>query len=829
MTIESFRLFSLKALRSYLSHRKKSVCGTHEELSARAFVAWEEKIPVDQNSELTERRLLEDYKRKLIVEKEIIPDPFSLDSGWISEGQGITKWPSVYFMDIANYLQSKTPAELIHRLMNEYKEGKAYRYFSCEWVKEVKYNSIRHGSPFCILKASVCPSQSVNARPYQVWVVMVKDQASVPGGEIKTAYCSCTAGMLGCCNHIAGVLFRMEAAVMAGITDPACTSRVSIWNVPSTSRGVKPVTAAQATWKKDHYRKISVKSREEEEKARREKHNFNPLSLIQQRKTDQEIRADLLSLVGDEAKNSCFVQLMTNTRVKGSRETLPPSIIRIAENYVRSEDDLEGKKERLIKEIKERIDDENRQILYRSTVDQNLCPDWKEQRHGRVTSSTFYSVHTRVQTLRRDPSQDATALVATVMGYKKNPITAAMKHGLSLEPHAKTAYQVFMRKKHKAFKTAECGLLTHKDHPYISTSPDLETSDSCCGLGLCEIKCPESVKSVNPTVENIPYLKETDTGLELKRKHLYFAQIQGQMGITGRNFCDLFVFTMHGHVLIRIPFESDYWDALLEDIVWFWKEYVCPELLTGEISLKLGKLCIPPVNVLQTLISPRPVGSPGLIRTPRPSGTPGPISKPRPSGTPDPISKPRLSGTPGPIDKPRLSGTPGPIGTPRPSGTPGPIATPRPISTPIRVLITPVRAATPVARTSTGSIVMPKVQMVSLLAKPYACSKGSEPVVVTPSASEQMVSLLPKSISVKSKRKKATNKNSSNKRQASTVRVPIYICGSCGETCTEEPEQTSENSVCCDQCNVWFHFGCVKFDENNVPNDNESWTCPKCL
>ncbi|KAL5021513.1 hypothetical protein ScPMuIL_000668 [Solemya velum] len=382
MTIESFRLFSLKALRSYLSHRKKSVCGTHEELSARAFVAWEEKIPVDQNSELTERRLLEDYKRKLIVEKEIIPDPFSLDSGWISEGQGITKWPSVYFMDIANYLQSKTPAELIHRLMNEYKEGKAYRYFSCEWVKEVKYNSIRHGSPFCILKASVCPSQSVNARPYQVWVVMVKDQASVPGGEIKTAYCSCTAGMLGCCNHIAGVLFRMEAAVMAGITDPACTSR---------------------------------------------------------RKTDQEIRADLLSLVGDEAKNSCFVQLMTNTRVKGSRETLPPSIIRIAENYVRSEDDLEGKKERLIKEIKERIDDENRQILYRSTVDQNLCPDWKEQRHGRVTSSTFYSVHTRVQTLRRDPSQDATTLVATVMGYKKNPITAAMKHGLSLEPHAKTA------------------------------------------------------------------------------------------------------------------------------------------------------------------------------------------------------------------------------------------------------------------------------------------------------------------------------------------------------------------------------------------------------
>ena len=42
----------------------------------------------------------------------ILPDPFTLIDGWLNE-EGRVKWPSLYFSDIAAYLQMTTPAELV--------------------------------------------------------------------------------------------------------------------------------------------------------------------------------------------------------------------------------------------------------------------------------------------------------------------------------------------------------------------------------------------------------------------------------------------------------------------------------------------------------------------------------------------------------------------------------------------------------------------------------------------------------------------------------------------------------------------------------------------
>lgn len=57
---------------------------------------------------------------------------------------------------------------------------------------------------------------------------------------------------------------------------------------------------------------------------------------------------------------------------------------------------------------------------------------------------------------------------------------------------------------------------------------------------------------------------------------------------------------------------------------------------------------------------------------------------------------------------------------------------------------------------------------------------------------------------------------------------PTYICPVCDETCkdSEDFEDTAENSVGCDQCRQWFHWGCVGFDEEE--EDNEEWICNDC-
>ena len=69
------------------------------------------------------------------------------------------------------------------------------------------------------------PSQRVSAKPYDVSVVVEKDAPIHRGGQILGGYCSCTAGLLGSCNNVAGMLVRIEAAVITGVTRPTYMSQ----------------------------------------------------------------------------------------------------------------------------------------------------------------------------------------------------------------------------------------------------------------------------------------------------------------------------------------------------------------------------------------------------------------------------------------------------------------------------------------------------------------------------------------------------------------------------------------------------------------------------
>ena len=126
-------------------------------------------------------------------------------------------------MDIAKYLKHiNMPGDLLHRLECDYKEGKGYRLFKCDFFKEIFWSAISKDSPVCIFKCKVTPSQRTSSSPHNVWVIVQKKN---PGGEIKSVYCSRTAGLLGFYNHVIAMLFRIETAVSMGITKPSCTSQ----------------------------------------------------------------------------------------------------------------------------------------------------------------------------------------------------------------------------------------------------------------------------------------------------------------------------------------------------------------------------------------------------------------------------------------------------------------------------------------------------------------------------------------------------------------------------------------------------------------------------
>ena len=87
------------------------------------------------------------------------------------------------------------------------------------------------------------------------------------------------------------------------------------------------------------------------------------------------------------------------------------------------------------------------------------------------------------------------------------------------------------------------------ENPFLSVSPDPETSCDCCGCGIIEIKCPHKICETKPTVENLNYLHEVNGTVKLKSNHQYYTQIPCQMAITNRFTAWFFIYTQHSNYL----------------------------------------------------------------------------------------------------------------------------------------------------------------------------------------------------------------------------------------------------------------------------------------
>ena len=100
-------------------------------------------------------------------------------------------------------------------------------------------------------------------------------------------------------------------------------------------------------------------------------------------------------------------------------------------------------------------------------------------------------------------------------------------------------------------------------------------------MHFIEVKCPYSSRNLSPAeaCENDHVLKTNQ--LKLKKAHKYFAQIQGQMAIGERPWCDLVVYTFKGISVERINFDNDFWMLKLLPKLWsFYDDCVLPEIVS---------------------------------------------------------------------------------------------------------------------------------------------------------------------------------------------------------------------------------------------------------
>lgn len=55
--------------------------------------------------------------------------------------------------------------------------------------------------------------------------------------------------MISSCILVTALLFRVEAANRNGLTNPACTSKHCVWNVPAEKTVVQPKRIRDMDWK----------------------------------------------------------------------------------------------------------------------------------------------------------------------------------------------------------------------------------------------------------------------------------------------------------------------------------------------------------------------------------------------------------------------------------------------------------------------------------------------------------------------------------------------------------------------------------------------------
>lgn len=148
-------------------------------------------------------------------------------------------------------------------------------------------------------------------------------------------------------------------------------------------------------------------------------------------------------------------------------------------------------------------------------------PEWFAERCGLATASRFSDVLAKIKSGEASGRRNYRAQLVCERLTKVPAETysnAAMKWGTETEPLARMAYEATA-----GIMVEEVGFIRHATM-LAGASPDGLIGE----IGLVEIKCPLTAQHIEALLSGMP--------------PLHIAQIQGQMWVTGRQWCDFVSF-----------------------------------------------------------------------------------------------------------------------------------------------------------------------------------------------------------------------------------------------------------------------------------------------
>lgn len=486
---------------------------------------------------------------------------------------------------------------------------KAKTFLEDEYLEEIR---CCHDQRYFYVKANCCHSFRKNEAPHSLKLALC-----VISGEVEYGHCSCVAGKVGYCNHIVALMFKLCKFYLNGCTSTedlssesgqqrkfACTSQLQQWHRIGGGSNICPEPVMEMVISKTNLDEERTRSgvkcnlyearmkishnKTDEEKLKRELFKINPNMGFSQMLADNQEKSVTETKFGKCSVGSYLSHQVgyTESNFKASIDIdcIPRRLVPIDENTLEfprfplrnlNGSDMEvptnlSNDERAIIS-KLRVDEDEINKIEIETRKQSDCQKWKEERKLRFTASKFQVISKR----QRNHDSFAESLI-----HLKEITSRALSHGIKFEPIALVQYHKVMYNRKTPVEVLPCGFVVSKEYPILGVSPDARVID--CGstdqFGLAEVKCPYTKFHVTPLdacSDPCFCMEKIGDQCSLKKSHPYYAQVQGQMAITGAKWCDFIVYTNVGMHIQRIQFDSIYWSELRDKLyTYYFKNFL---------------------------------------------------------------------------------------------------------------------------------------------------------------------------------------------------------------------------------------------------------------
>ena len=402
--------------------------------------------------------------------------------------------------------------------------------------------------------------------------------------KLLSARCECEAGM-GKCNHVIGLLYLLAHYQALGLkTVPPAISKTSLpqtWNVPNRSQGINPGEVQDVTIQRVKMPTTSTKRSDGirsnlynpipnvigdlavVEKLRTAIKNFPSVQLHSALPASSDV-CKVSCKFGDVPKGSMLsyqqrVKLSNKPKVHINIEAPDPSSFTLPPVNQTYSTVLTMSQQHFIGGLKLSLGQAN--LDEKETQNQADDKLWHELRAQRLTASKFKDVCCR--------KKDFELLAERFM--KKTIQTAAMKYGIDNEENAATSYADITR-----LNVYPCGIIVNPSCPHLACSPDRRVYDpsEANPWGTLEIRC-----SLADSVVELPYLREVNGALKLKKTHTYYYQVNGPLLLSEITWVDFFVFCKNDYHLERIRSDSEMQTAMKEKLDQFYFEFLIQRLM----------------------------------------------------------------------------------------------------------------------------------------------------------------------------------------------------------------------------------------------------------